>query len=394
MPDTAFYFDLLRKSDRIRKDILENKKNIPDEAENTYALIFASLVRSGISSRINYHKNETFDKKKTKATDILFEEVEEEDPMKNAMAEIKDENGTTYAIKPELLKKIMGDDFSKYIVIETNSGEEEPETEQKPDINEEIKLFFGSEIDGKDEIKKSGEEKPKEGEIKKEPEAEKKEMDDSKTEDKDIRLPELPVDSSYENDKQGIKDENSFIYDIHKIRCTSKGKEIAIDVYVYPLSVKENERAEDIFVAASKGTQIRAAVSKGKTSSLRLDIDTVSVICRGRWENGEFISQVTAINGIDKDSQTEKVKKVRRTTFTSTTYFRAELKNAVLAVFPASKKGKNDDSLGTAPSALLIRQENEIKILTPTAEGTFRIGNLSIEPYWLPGAFHVDINTI
>lgn len=211
----------------------------------------------------------------------------------------------------------------------------------------------------------------------------------------------LYCDESLPSDKAGAKAIDSFLYDMYTVTLDFPTKTEVLHVYVYPLGLYKRDLSTEVFAVIEKDGNLRAGCSKKESGSnaVKLDYGDYNFMIRGFFKEGVFSSQVNLLNKTTLNAKintelTEGKRKVK----TSTTYMRIKAgKGGTINIFPG-KFDDNDSSTGLALSVMMIvTDDGERTVLTPTADGNFVIGNangeaLKIMTYFEGGSLHYEIN--
>lgn len=362
-----YFWDVLKRTETIKNSL--QSENISDTPETQYlkGIAFAELLRHNVKFKLIQP-----DKEITKTKSIGFLQVTsvtQNDDTREACIIITNPEGVEYSCELDLIKKILNTDYNRVVLKISDDGKSIPTITELniPDLPEEA------------ETKETSEEK---GEEKGKDEA------SSIAEYSAERLPEFMHDGRYKDDPINKKQLNTFICKQHDLEINSKLGNGIIHFYVYPLGIKANEKATDIFVVAESGGVCRTSISRGKTSSLEIEFEGISFAVRGSFENGDFISMVKPLAEELVGNYVENIISYDAKIRTSSTYMQTEIHGILFNVFPA-QFGKNKQN-GLCPAGIVIERNNQLEIFTPTSEGSFVIkGNegetISLITYWTGG---------
>ena len=366
-----FYWKILKIITGTRKELKIRGIDEAREYALLYRLAYAGLLRFGVHFQMQErYLGEAPNEKKLGFITVTTQKEEIAATVTHHIT-IRDEDGTFYEIGEEELRKVMFDDFDR-VVLKIGSEETE-QKESEPLVPNFVIPDF--------------QEENQEGEQQVDTEDKKEEPDKGASNESDdpMRLPTFVVDKRYKNDSPGKKKESTFLYNRHDLSIDDAGNTGTISFYVYPLSVKMNEKATDIMVVAESGEMCRASISRGFSSAVEIEFAEVLFVVRGSFIDGEFCSQVNVLKeGVRViENQCQKHQVLNKT---STTFVRQEYENIQFNIFPA--KYGNNGSKGYAPAAIAMERNNGLEILTPTSEGVFVINGsdgvkIVIETYWI-----------
>lgn len=348
-----YYWNMLDRFNRLEGTIQTQSgvKNVT-EVNMAKAIIFSDLIRLGIPFNIEMAVKEE-KKSSFLGISVVSDNPEPQEDIPDKVT-IKDDTGMVHSIPCSALQKVMRDDYLRFVLKRTGkSGKENilamdisvPDIDKMPE-----------------EKKKSKKKKEVEEPVKiEEP------KDNGKSEN---RLPDFGVVTNYPKDANGEKAGDSFLYNAHKLDIDfgARGKG-TIMFYVYPLQMARNSLISDVMVVAEAGGLVRAAISRGTSSSVHLIFDDYTFVVRGRWKDGAFISQVNSLNPELVPNIKEKVRSFVPQKMTSRMYMHQDFDGADLYIFPA-KFGENGAS-GYAPSAMVIATDADLSVVTPTAKGNY-----------------------
>lgn len=347
-----YYWAVLKKITGIENGLANHMVDISPEAEITKAIAFAGLIRAGQEAKKDYRRASNTETKTKSFGMISLVSKQEEELPDELWIILQDEKRRDYSLKAALLEQVLGDDFRA--LIDGSESFAGPGAAQAVPI-EVPDLDF-------DEEDLSSPENPRIDltEIVKEEENFK---------ETSVRLPKFVTDTHFGADPDGSKDGWSFWYNRHTVRLLLPEGLATIRFYVYPLSIKENEGATDIFVVAESEGLVRAGVSRGNTTSVNIDYEDIKFVVRASWKDKKLDSIVRCVNEELADSFSQEVRSFTPDPRTQTTYLRTSVQGVNLDIFPA-RYGENENT-GYALAAIAVESENNIGITTPSADGTF-----------------------
>lgn len=365
---TEYYWKTLKEVEETENDISVKTGGSMSENNIMHGILFSDLIRLGVPFTI-----ETTVVEKKKESSFLGISVVQDTPAESVPQNvvIKDDYGNIHKIACKILQSVMQKDYDKIILgIDgtTNSGNNVTMDISVPKLDDEQE-------DKPKNKKKQKEEKPVVIE------------DETPANSSENRLPEFVENTGLPKDAEGEKAESTFLYNVHTLTIDlgTRGTGV-IKFYVYPLQYAKNSKISDIMVVAEAGGIVRAALSKGVSSSVRLLFEDFQFVIRGRWQDGSFISQVNPLNDEIIDNTKSEVKSVIPEKATSTMYMHQQFGGADLYIFPA-KYGDNADT-GYALTAMAIATKDDVSVVTPTANGNYVLQgkdnkDYSIELYWI-----------
>lgn len=367
-----YYWETLRKASALSKE-MEKKKDEPQESKQVYAIAFACLIKHGARFEISTNQDEisAIIAENNKNKGLFTGGTQKEVPELKESISITNMDGTEYICDLGAVRQVLGKDYTVYIEKPAPQDEnlQEFDTVELPDIDE-------AGDDAGADIRAREKEESING-----PAADK---NSRMSED---RIPEFRGDSRYNRDPDGEKSLSTFCYT--EVTCTvspEDGSEPSVlSFFVYPLDFKENTSISDIAVAAKYGDAIRSAVSRGKTSSVKLDFTQLEFVVRGKWEDSEFKVQVQpmAKKGMGKfrvSCESEFYLPEKRT---FSTYAMAMNNEITYNLFPAEIA---QNSLDGFCACVAIRSVNgEVDTFSPTEEGSFMIGDTVLSAWWTAG---------
>ncbi len=374
-----FYKAALKKSISIKTKISkETDGEDTIERMNIYKFCFMGLLRTGYPCKTMTHektveidKEDMVSKKKKNAAILNAPDVIKETFV------VVDIDGDLYECKLSLLEEIYGDEVKKYIKGKTsrkNSRFEEDDDFESNFIMPEVKF---------DEFE------PEESKLN----VEKKEKKAESTKTKVI--PYIENNPNYNDDPEGTKSYLSFLYDYHDLKIKSTKKDRTYKGYVYPLYMDESDTISAKILAvitSSDMERVRCAISDlsdTKSNGVVVEIDKISFMIRGKWEDGEFKSSVSLIKNENTDmalSDNIRPSVPDEKSQTSSFYQRVQGSDgSYINIFPLGVL-KNNPETGIAPAVMLIETEDGKLTSTQKSNGEFSVffdgTTKTIQSYW------------
>lgn len=367
----TYYDETMCRMDRLRKVEKTSEGKYFPEIDIAYGLAIANLIRSGVPFTLTHSKPKVEEKKNTPFIGIVQEEQPkesvEEDP---DVLTIKDSQGVKHTIPCTVLETILKKEYRTLILKETDDvGGQEQITMNisVPDYSD------GIEPQAKDE--------------KKAPQNIVQEQEEAEVGYTEERLPVFAEYDKFRKDAKLDKNSTTFLYNKHEVLIDFGNQGMGkITFYVYPLEVKQDSNITDVMVVAESGGLVRAAISRGTSSAVKIEYEQFPFIVRGRWEHGAFLSQVNSLDENIAKSMTDSVESFVPEARTSTTFFKAEYDGVFLYAFPA-RYGENE-STGYALTALAVEDHGSLTVLTPRPTGEYVVTcndgkELSVDLYWI-----------
>ena len=363
-----FYIDTLKFSKNHDMSLPENKA--------LYKLAFFGLMRDGYKFSIRKEQPQPLpedknNKAKTKKTEA------DEPPINTVVLLIND---TGYSCLESDLKLMFGDMYDELLAKkhhETISATEDDEP------------FFIPNVYADNPNQEEKQEKPKADTVKAAAPAHKA-----------ITLPYIAFDSHYENDPDGRKEYDSFLFDEHTVDAVlSNGDKKHYDAIVYPLTINtENQRSTDILVIMTDDTgKIRTGMSKtgdAAQKSVTLEFDEISFIVRAYWSDGDFRTNISLLSSANGQAYiSDKTIKVRPTRRTSSFYMRMVGENGdVLDVFPRTLL-HNNPRTGLAPVVVMIEDGTKRQLYTSENDNYYDLWfdgkQQRVDIYWAGNSLNI-----
>lgn len=372
---TDFYWTSLKRIEEQEQVLAEKGIGTPAEMRLIFSISAAGLLRHGVKFQVLEQKIE--EPKVKKVGFLTIASSGETSGAVTSRVVFRDPEGNDHVCTEEELRNVMHGDYDRIVLKQ----KEEESRDAKPSII----------IPDMEEIPDEPVPAPKEAAKPEEPE--------EKAVQDEARLPAFFKDSRYPDDPENKKFYDTFLYDQHDISVTYQNQSGVIHFYVFPLAVRQNERATDILVIAESGEVCRAGISRGIGSSVELEFADIPFVVRGSFSDGVFRSQINSLNEEVASSMKDEIKPHPADKRTSTTYVQIRYQGIDLNIFPA--KFKNNGSTGYSPAAIAIERNRMLELLTPTSEGTFAVTgnggeNILVETYWVGGSsnpeFRVNIS--
>lgn len=450
--DNTLFFETVVSMDKLIKEANAKQLAVPNEMRMMKALAFSGILLNGYPYKLNEHID-TLKKKQNALVAALIETDDETQHLEDPGIEIiiQDEK---YECKLDDLRLVLHDKLDDFLkkakeqiseqaitpdivtsAIEESTSETVEDTKEASantikDSNTDISNDTDNVINAKQETKENiqpaminespadedmsdlfndTDTKGKEKNVSYEtvPHAEVNNTHNEETaETTEEDIPDtvnvngLYCDESLPSDKAGEKAIDSFLYDMYTVTLDFPAKTEVLHIYVYPLGLYKRDLSTEIFAVIEKDGNLRAGCSKKESGSnaVKLDYGDYNFMIRGFFKEGVFSSQVNLLNEATLNAEintelTEGKRKVK----TSTTYMRIKAgKGGTINIFPG-KFDDNDSSTGLALSVMMIvTDDGERTVLTPTADGNFVIGNangdaLKIMTYFEGGSLHYEI---
>lgn len=361
------FWDFLFKAEALKQKI--EAENIEETAEVRLirGISFSELIRNNVPFHVIIPEEDKIKEKKMLFA-ISITSVEKSNDERTEQVIIKDSAGEDHACESSILKEIMGKDYQTLVLkIDPSTGEDLPSAEIViPDLNLEQAPANSPIEEQKDDLEKVEEQAPK-----------------SKN-----RLPEFAKNGRFRDDSLWKKELSTFLCNQHNITLTYQGNSGVIQFYVYPLDVKTEEKATDIFVIAVAGDVCRSAVSRGETSSVEIDFEGIPFAIRGSFEGGTFKSMVKPLVEEIVSSYTEEIINYVPEKRTSTTFVQTEYAGITFNIFPG--RFMTNAQNGFCPAGIVLIRNERLESLTPNQEGSFSIignngENINIITYWMGG---------
>ena len=228
-------------------------------------------------------------------------------------------------------------------------------------------------------------------------------------EEKKEYLPEFITDTRYVEDPKNKKDGWTFWYNKHMLTIPLPEGTAYVYFYVYPLQIKQNEGATDIFVTAESGGMVRAGVSRGESKGVMVEFEDIGFMIRGSWKNGEFESIVRCLNDDIAREISEEFRDFIPEDRMATTYVRADLNGTWVNIFPARYGDNEDNGYALAACAVEIPEHTgrdgtlypkNVTVVTPQEDGTFELDTgegypVHMQTYWFgddPAYFNYEFD--
>lgn len=373
-----YYWSILSKASMIEQNLKDHMTQTTPELDTIKALAATGLIRCGVEFKKKYSQSVDVQETTHKVGFLTLTSKQETDLPQELSLILQDDLKRNYTISGEAVKRVLGSDYKKLILDDDGANRNfNPANRIKaidlPDLD-------FSDLDDNDTAAKSpADQKVIEA-------ANKKKEEENKLADEN-RLPVFASDPHFPSDKPDQKDGWTFLYNRHIVKIPLKQGVVIVKFYVYPLDVKQNDPATDIFVTAESGGMVRAGVSRGTTTGVSIEFDDVKFMIRAAWKNGEFQSIVRCLNQeLAGTIAAQETKSFTPDPRMASTYFKTTVDGVPIDVFPA-KFGENERT-GYALAAVAIESKNNIGIATPGPDGTciLDLGNGSskyLDCYWI-----------
>ena len=363
-----FYIDTLKFSKNHDMSLPENKA--------LYKLAFFGLMRDGYKFSIRKEQPQPLPEDKNNKAKTKKAEADEP-PINTVVLLIND---TGYSCLESDLKLMFGDMYDELLAKkhhETISATEDDEP------------FFIPNVYADNPNQEEKQEKPKADTVKAAAPAHKA-----------ITLPYIAFDSHYENDPDGRKEYDSFLFDEHTVDAVlSNGDKKHYDAIVYPLTMNtENQRSTDILVIMTDDTgKIRTGMSKtgdAAQKSVTLEFDEISFIVRAYWSDGDFRTNISLLSSANGQAYiSDKTIKVRPTRRTSSFYMRMVGENGdVLDVFPRTLL-HNNARTGLAPVVVMIEDGTKRQLYTSENDNYYDLWfdgkQQRVDIYWAGNSLNI-----
>ena len=361
-----YYWRVLKNAEKIKTDLALNNILETPEVEYMRGIAVAELIRHFVKFKLIKPEKEIV---KTKGFGIFqLTTVTQNDDTRPECVVIVAPDGTEYACELSLLQKIMKKDYKRLILKINDDGKSISSSLDIviPDLPEE----------GTPVVKEN-----------------KQTVTNLKTDTQEYtesRIPEFGHDGRYKDDTPNKKAFDTFLCNQHDITINSELGSGIIHFFVYPLSVKLNEKATDIFVIAESGGICRTAISRGITSSLEIEFEKIAFAVRGSFENGDFTSMIRPLTADIVENYQEELIPHIPSIRTSATYMQTIVADRIMCnVFPAKFTG-NYQNTGLCPAGIVIWRNKQLEIVTPNSEGSFTIkgdhgDDIALITYWTGG---------
>ena len=367
----SYYDETMVRMDRLRTVEKTSEGKYFPEIDIGYGLAIANLIRNGVPFTLTHSQPKVEEKKSPPFIGIVQEEqpkeTAEEDP---DVLTIKDSNGGKHIIPCSVMESLLKKEYRTLILKETDASRNSGNVTMNisvPDYSDSIE----------DQVKE--EEKTLQNLIQKQ-----EGIESSYTEE---RLPVFAENDKFRKDARLEKSSVTFLYNKHEVLIDFGSQGVGkITFFVYPLEIKQDSNITDIMVVAESGGLVRAAISRGTSSAVKIEYDQFPFIVRGRWEHGAFLSQVNSLDENIAKSMTDSVESFVPEERTSTTFFKTEYDGVFLYAFPA-RYGENENT-GYALTALAVEDHGSITVLTPRPTGEYVVTcsngeELSVDLYWI-----------
>ena len=409
MPQTndknTLYVKILRQTRDMKSKIKEDMQAVPLEMENLYTLAFMGLLRSGCKYTKKTHietsdefvpqdglginnKNEKpglFGKKKNKNDTVSASTVtHEKDKITIYSIRIDDD---IFECAEDALYELFGSLFTEFLNPSKRSSSTETNEQESSIIRPN---FDEDDIDDIPEEEMFSREKAE------------------KTKSKP-KIPLIESDPRYPDDeliKQegGMtlykKEDNTFLYDRYQLELSiPQGDKSPVIkkcmVFVYPLEMMDqnNVICDTVVYVSDSDMRVRARASsyeKEESKIIAIDFTQYKFYVSGKWENGDFVSNVILEQNPKNKSQAVEVSrnlvKIRPEKRTSSFYQR--IKSATgeyLDIFPLSLGG-NEPNTGIAPIVAMLENGYTRDVLTKAGNGLISVifegKKKTITPYW------------
>lgn len=364
-----YYNDTMVRMDRLRKIEKASESKYFPEVDLCYGLSIINLIRNGVPFKLS-HTQVVEDKKQTPFIGIVSESTGKETPPEPDILTIKDIDNKEHNIPCHILKQLMKQEYATLILKEENNP-----LGQADMMNISVPAY--SEVEDNTAREDNTDAVSTEND---------KDNNDIVNSDEN-RLPIFGENERYRKDKSKEKYASTFLYNQHDIRIDFGEEGIGkITFYVYPLDVKTDSNISDIMVVAESGGLVRAAISRGQSSAVKIEYDQFPFIIRGRWKEGKFLSEINSLDADLVNKMTDTVTSHIPENWTSTTYFKTEYHSTYFFAFPA-RYGENE-STGYALTAMAVLDHDNLTIYTPQPDGGYEITcadgtALEIGLYWI-----------
>ncbi len=368
-----YYWNLLKQVNTLEKEQFAH--NIPTQTETTNlkSLAFCGLIRLGETFQIESNAAEIEKLKQEKqkkiinSDSIIIPELME-------TIRIKHMDNTVYSLSLSLLKDTMKSDYAKFVEGISNHHTENAYDEidiEMPDIFSDIEDDFVPEAS--QEIEETSENTYVAN------------ADGKRNADYE---PRLNGDINYNRDPEYSKSLDTFCVNHVRLVYQEGGKKAVVDFNIYPLTFKENEPATDIFVTAISGNIVRAGVSRGTSTAVRLDFDELSFMARASWKDGKLRTQVNCLNKELAEHFVQDTVEYMPASRTYATYMQEDFGKIEYSFFPALI-GRNGTS-GNVPSAMAYQKDGHLQVLLSNEKDAFSIFDddglpVELSLYWSGG---------
>lgn len=363
-----FYIDTLKFSKNHDMSLPENKA--------LYKLAFFGLMRDGYKFSIREERPQPLTEDKNNKAKVKKAEMDEP-PINTVVLLIND---TGYSCLESDLKLMFGDMYDELLKQKHHETISSAENEEP---------FFIPDVYADNPNQEEKQEKPKADTVKAAAPAHKA-----------ITLPYIAFDSHYENDPDGRKEYDSFLFDEHTVDAVlSNGDKKHYDAIVYPLTMNtENQRSTDILVIMTDDTgKIRTGMSKtgdAAQKSVTLEFDEISFIVRAYWDDGDFRTNISLLSSANGQAYiSDKTIKVRPTRRTSSFYMRMVGGNGdVLDVFPRTLL-HNNPRTGLAPVVVMIEDGTKRQLYTSENDNYYDLWfdekQQRVDIYWAGNSLNI-----
>lgn len=227
---------------------------------------------------------------------------------------------------------------------------------------------------------------------------------EKKDADKKPDIPYIEQDKSYPDDGPDRKEYDSFLFNSHEIVVTFvDGCRSQYSATVYPvyMNMKDSLAADIFVVVTDHDGKIRCGMSSMSNSGqkgVNAEFDDCTLIIRGEWKNGKFVSKCGILSTIDNKqaSLKEKVTYIEPTKRTSSFYLRHRGEDGTyLNVFPLSLL-RNNPVTGLAPSVVMVEDGYSRKIYSGNNNTYLSLwydgSQKRIDIFWAGNALNISIS--
>lgn len=369
-----YYWQLLEQTAKIEKEEFAHNLPMQIEAQNLKALAFCGLLRLGESFQIESNAEEIEHVKHEKSKRIINNDnIIIPDLIESI--KVKNMDNTVYSLDLKILKDILKSEYDT-LVLKTSTNDANT---AYAELDIEIPDIFAEEDHSED--------------VKAEPQEEKEPASKAPVQEKEVLrdakyIPRLEGDMRYNHDPEYTKSLDTFCVNQVRLVYEEDGRHAVVDFNIFPLEFVQDAPITDIMAVAISGHVVRAAISRGSSAAVQLDFGELSFMARGKWEDGQFKTQVNCLNPAVADKFVQTTTEYMPEHRTYTTYMQEEFNHKIYSFFP-STINKNDDN-GNVPSAMVSMENGQLSIILSNESDNFTLIDadglpVNISLYWIGG---------
>lgn len=374
--EKQYYWDLLKQVKEIEDKQFANGIPVQRETMNLKGLAFCGLIRLDESFQIETNADEIEQIKAEQQKRIISnDKIKIPDLVENI--KIRNMDNTVYSLDLQFFKDMMKSDYKKYVEKSNQQAQvqyDELDDFTIPDLFSEADDLIPSEAEVTEVKTQKAEHKP---------EATGK----SKIRNEGY-FPAFVGQVGYNNDPQHHKNLNTFCVNQVRLVYQEGSQHAVVDFNIFPLTFNENEDATDIMVVAVSGNAVRAGMSRGITTHVKIEFEQLGFMARGAWRNGEFKTNVVCLQKEFSNKFQSETTSFMPDVRTYTTYMQERFNRTTYSFFPAMIGQNGPD--GTVPAAMVFELEGSLQIMLSNEKNSFSILDdqglpIELSLYWTGG---------